>query len=145
MKKILIRRSLSLLLFALFGLALATKSVFAASLLEEWKTGLRGALLTSYSGSVISSNSSLTTLRLCRSGRFRLEREASWSAEGAAAGASQSVVTGTWDVVAQGPSIIVTYVTDSGDSGAYPVYLQNNGRVNLGGVSYAAQRGGAGC
>ncbi len=145
MKKILIRRACALLLFLCVGLALATKAVSAGSLVEEWETGLRGALLTSYSGSVISSNSSLTTLRLCRSGRFRLEREASWSADGAAAGASQSVVTGTWDVVAQGLSIIVTYVTDSGESGGYPVYLQNDGRVNLGGVSYAAQRGGAGC
>ena len=145
MSKILIRRMLALLLCLSFGLVLATKVVWAGSLVEEWETGLRGALLTSYSGSVISSNSSLTTLRLCRSGRFRLEREASWSADGAAAGASQRVVSGIWDVMAQGLAIVVTYVTDSGDSGGYPVYLQNDGRVNLGGVSYAAQRGGAGC
>lgn len=116
------------------------------SVLEQWRQGLRGALLTAYSGSVISSNSSLTTLRLCRSGRFRLDREGSWSAGGVAAGANQSTVTGTWDVE-QGPGgvIVVTWRTDDGQTGGYPAYLQANGRVNLGGVAYAAQRGGAGC
>ncbi|MFK7897940.1 MAG: hypothetical protein AB8G23_19055 [Myxococcota bacterium] len=145
MNALLIRRTFGILLVLSLGLALTSRTVKAGSLVDEWETGLRGALLTSYSGSIISSNSSLTTLRLCRSGRFRLEREGSWSAGDAAMGASQSVLTGTWDVVAQGLSIVVTYVTDSGQSGGYPVYLQNNGRVNLGGTSYAAQRGGAGC
>jgi hypothetical protein len=32
-----------------------------------------------------------------------------------------------------------------GQSGSCPIYLQNDGRVNLGGVSYTVQRGGAGC
>ncbi len=117
----------------------------ANPILEQWKEGLSGALLTAYSGSVVSSHSSLTTLRLCRSGRFRLDRDASWNAGGAAMGASQGLITGTWSVEARGPAIVVTYVTDAGDRGAYPVHLQNDGRVNLGGVSYAAQRGGAGC
>lgn len=145
MSPILIRRAFAILLFISLGIALATKAVSAGSVVDEWESGLRGALLTSYSGSIISSNSSLTTLRLCRSGRFRLERESSWTAGDAAMGASQRVITGTWEIKAHGPSVTVTYVTDSGESGGYPVYLQNNGRVNLGGTSYAAQRGGAGC
>lgn len=145
MTSTLIRRAFAVMLSIGIGIALTTQAVSAGSIVDEWEAGLRGALLTSYSGSIIGSNSSLTTLRLCRSGRFRLERESSWNAGDAAMGASQRVTTGTWDIKAQGQSVTVTYITDSGQSGGYPVYLQNNGRVNLGGTSYAAQRGGAGC
>ncbi|MCB9725607.1 MAG: hypothetical protein H6748_16285 [Spirochaetaceae bacterium] len=117
----------------------------ADSVLEQWRSGLSGARLTAYSGSVISSNSSLTTLTLCRSGRFHLDRDASWSVPGQAGGASRGVVTGRWGVESAGGGIVVTYETDEGERGAYPVYLQANGRVNLGGVAYATERGAAGC
>lgn len=127
------------------AVTLASLQGLAESPLAQWKTGLSGALLTSYQGSVIGSHSTLTTLRLCRDGRFQLDREGSWNADGAAMGANQSRVTGRWDVIERGGRIVVTYRTDAGDEGGYPVWLQNNGRVNLGGVAYAAQRGGAGC
>ncbi|MCR9095742.1 MAG: hypothetical protein NXI30_16090 [bacterium] len=132
-------------LAAFVALTLAPLPVLAESPLAQWKAGLSGALLTAYSGSVISSNSSLTTLRLCRNGRFQLDREGSWNAGGAAMGANQSRITGRWDVIESGGQIIVTYTTDAGDQGGYPVWLRNDGKVDLGGVAYAAQRGGAGC
>ena len=64
---------------------------------------------------------------------------------GQAGGASRGVVTGRWGVESAGGGIVVTYETDEGERGAYPVYLQANGRVNLGGVAYATERGAAGC
>ncbi len=134
-------RALSALL-----IALAAPSAGAGEILDAWKDGLRGARLTAFSGSVMRSNSSLTVLTLCRSGRFRLETDASWSAPGGAAmGASVGVVTGTWNVESRAGAIFVTYRTDAGESGAYPTYLQPNGRVNIGGTAYAAERGAAGC
>ena len=132
-------------LTAFLCLSLTALGAHANSPLDEWKSGLSGALLTAYSGSVISSNSSLTTLRLCRDGRFQLDREGSWNAGGAAMGANQSRITGRWNVIESAGRIVVTYTTDTGDQGGYPVWLQNDGKVNLGGVAYAAQRGGAGC
>lgn len=142
-RKKITRLAVSLTGFLAIGLA--SLPAPAESPLSQWKAGLSGALLTAYSGSVISSSSTLTTLRLCRDGRFQLDREGSWNAGGAAMGANQSRITGRWDVIESGGQIVVTYATDTGDQGSYPVRLQNDGRVNLGGVAYAAQRGGAGC
>lgn len=132
-------------LTAFLAIALASLDALAQSPLAQWKAGLSGTLLTAYSGSIISSNSSLTTLRLCRNGRFQLDREGSWNAGGAAMGANQSRIAGRWDVIESGGQVVVTWTTDAGEQGGYPVWLQNDGRVNLGGVAYAAQRGGAGC
>ena len=126
-------------------LAQAPRQAAADSVLEEWRAGLSGALLASYSGSVISSNSTLTLLRLCRSGRYQIEQEGSWSAEGRAAGAHQTRLSGRYSVQSQDGVIMLDYVTDAGEHGSYPVYLQANGKVNIGGAAYAAERGGAGC
>ncbi len=86
MHPILIRRAFAILLSTTLAIALTSKAVSAGSVVDEWESRLRGALLTSYSSSVISSKSRLATLRLCRSGRFRLEREPSWTAGDAAVG-----------------------------------------------------------
>lgn len=117
----------------------------AQSLVQQWRQGLRGSRLTSYSGSVISSNSSLTVINFCSNGRYSYYREGSWSVPGQAGGASNNRITGRWDIQQQGPRTLLVYQTDYGQSGSFPIYLQNNGRVNIGGAAYAVQRGGAGC
>lgn len=124
---------------------LASTSAFADAILDKWKQGLSGARLTAYKGSAISSNSSLTVLNLCRNGRYSYYREGSWSVPGTAGGASSNRVTGRWDVQRKGNQVLLVYVTDQGQEGAFPMYLQNNGRVNIGGLAYAVQAGGAGC
>ncbi len=138
-----VRRNLFALALAAVGLAAAP--VGAQSLQQQWKSGLAGARLTAYQGSVVSSNSSLTEIRFCRNGRYTYRREGSWSAPGVAGGANQSQITGVWDVQMQGATAYLVYRTDQGQQGGFPMYLQNNGRVNIGGLAYAVQQGGAGC
>ena len=127
------------------GIFLASSSVGADSILQQWQQGLKGSKLTSYSGSVISSNSTLTTVSLCSNGRYSYYREGSWSVPGMAGGASNSTITGRWEVIQNSNVVMLKYVTDNGEEGTYPVYLQNNGRVNIGGTAFAVEQGGAGC
>ncbi len=132
------------ILYVLF-LSLLSFNSAANSVVDQWKNGLSGSRLTSYSGSAISSNSTLTVISFCRNGRYSYYKEGSWSVPGTAGGASNNTVTGTWDVQQHNAITYLTYVTDYGDKGAFPIYLQNNGRVNIGGASYAVERGQAGC
>ncbi|HEU0202864.1 MAG TPA: hypothetical protein VFR86_20835 [Burkholderiaceae bacterium] len=127
------------------GLAAATSPAFAQSIAEQWRQGLAGTRLTSYSGSAISSNSTLTVVNFCRNGRYSYHKEGSWSVPGLAGGASNNRITGRWDIRQFGAQVALVYVTDHGERGSFPIYLQNNGRVNIGGTSFAAQRGAAGC
>lgn len=62
-----------------------------------------------------------------------------------AGGASNNTVTGNWRVQQTGRQMFLLYNTDAGQQGSYLIYLQNNGRVNIGGEAYAVQQGGAGC
>jgi hypothetical protein len=48
-------------------------------------------------------------------------------------------------VQARGGQVYLVYVTDQGQRGSFPMYLQNNGRVNIGGLAYGVERGAAGC
>ncbi len=114
-------------------------------IVQQWRQGLSGAKLTSYSGSVINSNSTLTVIDFCRNGRYNYYKEGSWSVPGTAGGASNNTVTGRWRIQQQGNYTMLEYVTDQGERGVFPIYLQNNGRVNIGGTEFAAQQGGAGC
>ena len=127
------------------GFLLISAPTVAQSLVQQWKQGLSGSRLTSYSGSVISSNSTLTVVSFCRNGRYSYYKEGSWSVPGQAGGASNNTITGRWDVQQQGNQILLVYVTDYGESGVFPLYLQSNGRVNIGGTAFAVQQGGAGC
>ncbi len=131
--------------FVALGLLLTFEAVEASSLVQQWKDGLSGARLTSYSGSAISSNSTLTVINFCRNGRYSYSKEGSWSEPGYAAGASNSTITGNWDVQQSGAYMYLVYRTDNGERGSFPIYLQNNGRVNIGGTSFAAERGASGC
>lgn len=115
------------------------------SIVRQWKNGLSGARLTSYSGSVINSNSTLTVINFCSSGRYSYYKEGSWTVPGQAGGASHNTITGQWDIKQVKGSTVLSYVTDNGQSGTFPIYLQQNGRVNIGGTAYAVQKGGAGC
>lgn len=133
------------LLVPAMGLLFISSPSRAESIIQQWKSGLSGARLTSYSGSVISSNSTLTVIDFCGNGRFRYSREGSWSVPGAAGGASNNQMTGRWDIKQTGGQIVLEYQNDNGEHGYYPIYLQNNGRVNIGGAEYAVQKGGAGC
>ena len=117
----------------------------ANSLLEQWRNGLTGAKLTSYSGSNITTNSTLTVVDFCPNGRYRYYKEGSWSVPGQAGGASNSTITGQWDIVQQGMQTLLTYRTDRGEQGTFPIYLQSNGRVNIGGTAFAVERGAARC
>lgn len=127
------------------GLLLVSTSSLAEDYVEQWKQGLSGSKLTAYSGSVISSNSTLTTVSFCQDGRYRYYKEGSWSVPGMAGGASNNTITGRWQVLQSGNNIMLRYVTDAGEQGVFPLYLQNNDRVNIGGTAFAVQQGGAGC
>lgn len=116
------------------------------SIVQQWKNGLKGARLVAYSGSVISSNSTLTTINFCNDGlRYNYYKEGSWSIPGMAGGASNNRIRGQWDIQQTITGVSLTYMTDQGASGAFPIYLQADGKVNVGGEAYAVQRGGAGC
>ncbi len=126
-------------------LALLPNITVAQSFVQQWKQGLGGSKLTSYSGSVINSNSTLTVIDFCSNGRYSYYKEGSWSVPGQAGGASNSRITGNWDIHQQGNRFALTYTTDRRQSGFYPIYLQNNGRVNIGGTDFAVQQGASGC
>jgi len=117
----------------------------ANSLEQQWMLALSGAKLTAYSGSIISSNSTLTVINLCSNGRYTYHREGSWSVPGAGGGASNNRIAGTWDIRERGGQVQLSYRTDSGDTGAFPLYSQSNGRINIGGMAYAIQPGAASC
>ncbi|OMH30801.1 hypothetical protein [Motiliproteus sp. MSK22-1] len=129
----------------LISLLLASPTLRADNLIQQWKQGLSGAKLTTYSGSAISSNSTLTVINLCRNGRFTYYREGSWSVPGMAGGASNNTLMGNWDVQRYNNQIMLLYKNDNGEQGGFPIYLQNNGRVNIGGTAYAVQQGMAEC
>lgn len=117
----------------------------AKMLKEEWKKGLSGAKLTSYKGSNISSNSTLTTIKFCRNGRYSYYKEVSWYVLGQTSGASHKTITGRWGIRQNGQRIFLTYITDKGRKGFFPLYLQKNSRVNVGGTIFTVQKGMAGC
>lgn len=116
------------------------------NLYQQWKQGLKGARLVAYSGSVISTNSTLTTINFCQDGKhYHYFREGSWSVPGMAGGASNNRITGQWDIQQQNFAVLLTYITDQGQSGSFPIYLQSDGKVNIGGTAYAVQSGAADC
>ncbi len=119
--------------------------IVSADIVEQWQQGLKGAKLTSYSGSVISSNSTLETVSFCSNGQYQYYKEGSWSVPGVAGGASNNTITGRWQVLQNAAGVMLQYVTDQGEQGTFPIYLQANGRVNIGGTAFAVQQGGAGC
>lgn len=129
------------LLFSLFF----TAPLCAESLVDQWKQGLTRAKLTAYNGSLISSNSTLAIINFCPKGRYSFYKEGGWYVEGQAAGASQQTITGYWDIKSTAGSVELSYQTDQGLTGSFPIYLQINGRVNIAGVSYAAQKNAADC
>ena len=133
-------QSLSILI-----LFLASNFVYAQSIEEQWKNGLAGSRLTAYSGSVISSNSTLTVIDFCRNGRYTYYKEGSWSVPGTAGGASQNTITGEWGIEMRATQTYLTYKTDAGELGEFIIYLQNNGRVNIGGEDYAVEQNKSGC
>ena len=132
-------------IFIACGLLLTSVSSVAEDYVEHWKQGLSGSKLTAYSGSVISSNSTLTTVSFCRDGRYSYYKEGSCSVPGMANGASNNTITGHWQVLQSDNNIMLKYVTDAGEQGMFAIYLQNNGRVNIGGTEFAVQQGEAGC
>ena len=117
----------------------------APSILDQWHQGLSGAKLTAYDGSVTRNNSTLTVIRFCHDGRYHYSKEGGWYVPGTAAGASKNHISGQWNVQQQGFQTLLVYQTDGGEQGAFPIYLQNNGRVNIGGTAYAVEKGNAGC
>lgn len=151
---------------ALLALAAGGPAAADTALVQKWKDGLSGARLSSYQGSAISNSSSLTIIEFCRNGRYSYHRDASWSTPRGPdryrynpdtqtseykpdpdlrAGGSNNKITGRWDVRPQFGGVALFYVTDQGDEGSFPMYLQNNGRVNIGGLDYAVEQGAAGC
>jgi hypothetical protein len=124
---------------------LAGETAAADPIVDQWKQGLSGARLTAYSGSVISNNSTLTQVNFCSNGRYTYYKEGSWSAPGAAGGASSNRIQGRWDFRRQDGQVVLVYLTDQGESGVFVIYLQNDGRVNIGGTAFTVQQGAAGC
>jgi hypothetical protein len=136
-------RTLPIFFLTLFFLS---STVAAINLYQQWKNGLKGARLVAYSGSVISSNNTLTTINFCHDGQhYNYFRGGSWSVPGMAGGASQSKITGQWDIQQNSFGVLLTYKTDLGQSGYFPIYLQSDGKVNIGGTAYTVQSGAADC
>ncbi|MEZ5652892.1 MAG: hypothetical protein R3E87_20335 [Burkholderiaceae bacterium] len=130
----------------IIALVLSSQAAQAApNYLQLWQQGLTGAYLTAYQGSVVGNSSSLTELRLCGNGRFIRQTDAGYYVPGQASGASKGRITGNYGFKAIGTQIHITYRTDQGQSGSFPLTLQHNGRVNIGGLAFAVQQGGAGC
>jgi hypothetical protein len=133
------------LLLVILSLPLMPSEVVAQSLAQQWIQGLSGTRLTAYSGSVVSSNSSLTVINFCRNGRYSYSTDASWSVPGYAGGASNGSINGQWDIQENYNQVYLVYRTDQGQQGSFPIYLQNNGKVNIGGAAYSAQQNASGC
>lgn len=132
---------------ALVGLMVLhpTDSAARDNHLAQWKKGLTGAYMTAYKGSVLGNSSSLTEIWLCRNGRFVRKIDAGFYLPGQASGASKGRITGRYGFKSIRGQVHLTYKTDRGQTGSFPLVLQRNGRVNVGGVAYAVQQGGAGC
>lgn len=129
-----------------FLLALNTSAAVAKdSHLEQWRKGLTGAYMTAYKGSVLGNSSSLTELWLCRNGRFVRKTDAGFYLPGQASGASKGRITGRYGFKTIRGQTHLTYRTDQGQTGSFPLVLQRNGRVNIGGAAFAVKQGGAGC
>lgn len=114
-------------------------------LITQWKQGLSGTQLTAYEGRITSNNSTLTVLDLCANGRYKYYKEGSWNLPGQAGGASQNIITGKWEVQASQGQLYLTYATDQGEQGAFPIYLMQNGKVSIGGTPFSAVKGAAKC
>ena len=140
--KISLRSPMWLIVLSATLLASATN---AQDYTQQWRQGLSGTRLSAYSGSVVSSNSTLTVIDFCHNGRYRYYKEGSWSVPGQAGGASNSTITGSWDIQQAGGQMLLVYRTDQGQQGSFQIYLQNDNRVNIGGVAYSAQQGASGC
>ena len=124
---------------------LIQQQAVAENIAQQWLQGLSGTRLTAYSGSVVSNNSSLSVINFCRNGRYSYSTDAGWSVPGYAGGASNGAITGQWDIHQNYGQVYLLYRTDQGQQGSFPIYLQNNGKVNIGGTAYSAQQGAAGC
>jgi hypothetical protein len=133
------------ILLILVSVFIFQKVTEAATDLQKWSEGLNGSRLSAYSGSVISSNSSLTIINFCGNGRYSYHKDAGWMVDGQASGASKSQIKGTWKVLQQGKQFFLSYVTDGGESGQFLLFLHRNGRVNIGGMSYAVEPTNARC
>jgi hypothetical protein len=122
-------------------------STFAnIDLYQQWKNGLKGARLVNYSNSLVSSHSTHTTINFCHDGKhYNYFREGSAAALKMAGGASNRKITGTWDIQENSFGVLLIYVTDQGQSGSFPLSLQSDGKVNIGGTAYTVQSGAADC
>ena len=134
----------TLCILLITGISLHVINALGATPVEQWRQGLSCAQLTAYEGSVINSNSTLTVVSLCVNGRYWYNKEGSWSVPGTAGGASNSTITGHWDIRQNGPMVLLVYSADDGEKGAFPINLQNDGRVNIGGTAFAVEQGAAG-
>lgn len=136
-------RSLTIFFLTLFFLS---STVADINLYQQWKNGLKGARLVANTDSVINSNSTLTTINFCHDGQhYYYFKEGSWSVPGMTEGASKSKTTGQWDIQQNSAGVLLTYITDQGQSGSFPIHLQSNGKVNIGGTAYTVQSGAADC
>ena len=133
------------LLILIFLIFISFSNSQGQNLTQQWKDGLSGSRLTALSGSIHSSNSSLTVLEFCPNGRYRYYKEGSWNVPGTAGGASNSTITGYWDIVQGNGYTYLTYRTDSGDQGSFPIYLTANWKVNIGGTLFSVEQRAASC
>lgn len=132
----------------LFSCLLFNQASQAKPLIDKWTNGLSGARLTSFSGSSVASSnphSTLTVINFCKNNRYTYRKEGSWTIPNTAAGASNNTISGYWSITQQGLQTLLNYTTDKGVKGAFPIYLQTDGRVNIGGAAYAIEQGKSAC
>ena len=136
---------LTLLLTSLLSFNAYATSLTSDPLVKKWETGLAGAKLTYYDGSVISSNSTLTVINFCKNGRYSYYKEGGWFVPGAATGTSYTTIYGQWNILQANGQVLLSYLTDQGKKGTFTLFLQKNGKVNVGGQAYAIQANSANC
>ena len=141
-KKFLVRQITTALSL---GLLLAPACSRAQSV-RQWKQDLGGSQLAhSWSSDHFPGNSTLKVLNLCHNGRYSFYKEGSLYFPGQYWDPYNNRITGRWDIQKQGNQIMLVFATDKGEKGAVPIYLEDDGRVNIDRTSFAVKRGGAEC
>jgi len=131
--------------FSLFLVLGISSFTYADSIVEQWKNELTGSRLTAYTGSASSSNNVLKVINFCSDGRYNDNKKGKWNSSSVAGAVSSAKIEGKWDVREMNTITFLTYESDDGQQGAFPIYLLPSGRVDIGGASYTVDKGKSGC
>ena len=142
-KKIYERSASSILSLGLLLVSACTE----VQSVRQWKQHLSDSQLVYYWSSRGGFGSTLTEINFCRNGRYNSYNDGSFY--GSPSNSPDFVFdgreSGRWNIQKQGNQIILIYASDIGKKRAVPIELEDNGRINIGGTSFAVKRKGARC